>query len=1385
MVIRRRLAPLLMSILSVPLLVTQSAADPVQLYPPSFVVPPPTLLGDAGDGRCPTPTEKCYQDVDDPLYGQTHLMREDDVVFAFRNGYALLSSESSTLTGPGSQQFTLNDGSVRYSAPAVVGARMFDTPSDVAVTAVSDSQQGVINWRLDGLWDVQHGANPALTLSGTVSGFPFFPPLVDNLVDGLLIVATDMTGDGFDEIVIFPGTTSGVVGAVVGSAVNTADPSQGLRFGPVFDLFDVSATFSSFAMAAASVQGQPRILVAGTISNSTGCIANAAAGLALNSYSVDKNTLALSVQGSFAPTLPGSDNQCLQSIDITRGRFSTPLRDQLLVSYAREGGTVKLLPIDVNDQGAMVQQPVYDSGVIIGGGWAGIQAGRLNWGAPVDQAVLFISNNLGDPNLNSLRILIFDQNFNPHVESLKQGTGASNECAEDFILGNFDRQDPAPNPPLPDGALYNPNLQIATLTSDCGNISALRIWDVDPLTFAITKHGNDFNYSNGTALSSAIAPVDLQGRSYRVGPPAIVTVEQTQPSVILAAVPMHIDAVVPAGAGGPVAITNISGMAPGLETSFVFASSTSTSTTSTFSNSATFSGQEKGEGHESLGDCDEGPCESVQLRASFSQKIASSSGSTQGVFNSVNQDLKIATGFQDSVTYESSTLSIYVYPVLGQMVCPSSLPGCADSEKVPLRASLAGPDTVRQVLNAPGGALTWYQPVWMPGHILSYPGSAGQLQLATSGSDAFQDFADANPITLATSGTLSSQTTWTGGGTNGSSSGVNRDFSYEAGLSVVYQVSYADVLNIGGSLDLDFGESTSFSGLTEVNKSVDATQGIGFNQSANLTNPEYLYTLTPHIFGKKRPVASVSDINDSTTSEDLKVFGALRTAYEVDVTESDGSGGKFWGDWYGQAPDVALNQPNHWQLNLDTSDPKDGSCLVFSSGSSDVDCASLGARLPGDKPIWDSDYHTMRGLFISSSVGGQGPQVTSATSGDLLTLSARVYNLSLSAFPAGTTVHVRFMGMPWDTGNSTQATEIDPSSGQTVVIPSFLIDEAILTGDQLPPHNSDTGSATPNWALASATFDTGSTNCGGRSCDNQDLLFWVVVWAQTPGSAPTLVAELAQHGLASMPASGEDFLQVAQLEQPFSNNLGLYDQVFHIFPKVSALRAPTPDEGEIGARITGVGTSVRELERGGALALVARVGTGGRDLQSGLAVDFYDGDPGAGGQLVGLQRLPFLSADSEYEYRIRFRPHACGVHTIYAAAGQGTRHGHLARFRPIEVKCPDAAKLSARVVAKTGAQAARQWTVLVSNTGAATAGNARIDAFKLTQTGGAACTPTVFSPSAFPLEVGDIAAGGSANAFVTINFGACAPTARFRADLAFSSNSGIVPGTTVLNNQFR
>ena len=358
---------------------------------------------------------------------------------------------------------------------------------------------------------------------------------------------------------------------------------------------------------------------------------------------------------------------------------------------------------------------------------------------------------------------------------------------------------------------------------------------------------------------------------------------------------------------------------------------------------------------------------------------------------------------------------------------------------------------------------------------------------------------------------------------------------------------------------------------------------------------------------------------------------------------------------------MALNHPERWKIQQKVTDPGDGTCIFPGPNASAFDCTALGDRLPqGD--VWAGRFTHMRGFFVTkaSSQGPQpstGPQLTTATAGDKLSLQARVYNLSLAPVPSDANVIVRFMAMPWDTTAGT------PVSGT----PSFQIgqDQAVSTG-ALVPFNSD--GTQPNWTLVSQTFDTG--DCGGQSCANQDLVFWVVVWMQTGGAAPALMGELPEHGLRSIPArgglSGRRGPRAVVQQQPGRLQPG----ISHL-PASQATQASAPAGGEIGAQIVQVGPAHRTLQIGQSTAVAAKVLTGGRELRAGLEVQFYDGDPLRNAPLIGLQRLPHLRARTAHDFRVRFRPQQCGQHTVYAVAGAGTRHEHTATLPTIEVKGQD------------------------------------------------------------------------------------------------------------------
>ncbi len=113
-----------------------------------------------------------------------------------------------------------------------------------------------------------------------------------------------------------------------------------------------------------------------------------------------------------------------------------------------------------------------------------------------------------------------------------------------------------------------------------------------------------------------------------------------------------------------------------------------------------------------------------------------------------------------------------------------------------------------------------------------------------------------------------------------------------------------------------------------------------------------------------------------------------------------------------------------------------------------------------------------------------------------------------------------------------------------------------------------------------------------------------------------------------------------------------------------------------------------------------------------------------------------------------------------------------------------ATALSGTISAKSGAAGARVWSITVPNAGSTPAYEVTLGGFQLTQTSGAACTPVVTFPTAFPIMLGTIPAGGSATGNVTIDFSSCAATARFTLQVPINI-SGTLLGNMVRTNQFR
>jgi hypothetical protein len=120
----------------------------------------------------------------------------------------------------------------------------------------------------------------------------------------------------------------------------------------------------------------------------------------------------------------------------------------------------------------------------------------------------------------------------------------------------------------------------------------------------------------------------------------------------------------------------------------------------------------------------------------------------------------------------------------------------------------------------------------------------------------------------------------------------------------------------------------------------------------------------------------------------------------------------------------------------------------------------------------------------------------------------------------------------------------------------------------------------------------------------------------------------------------------------------------------------------------------------------------------------------------------------------------------------------------ISTVAPGTNALSGTIAAKAGPANARVWSISVTNAGSTPAYEVTLAAFTLTQTAGAACTPVITAPKAFPIMLGMLGAGGTATGGISIDFTGCAALARFTLNVPITM-TGQTVNTLTRTNQFQ
>jgi hypothetical protein len=839
----------------------------------------------------------------------------------------------------------------------------------------------------------------------------------------------------------------------------------------------------------------------------------------------------------------------------------------------------------------------------------------------------------------------FDSNFvfSPQSTSDLKAELTGNPQLSNLLVGNFDN--------LNSDGTHNPAIQLETLTQGASSgVMAVSLFQINPAA-------QSSNWLQCTATYYYIVPSsglltvasqlgDLQGRSLRLGAPEIVTVpQQIQPDIVLGVPPMHIDWVTPT-----VAFTNTS-RHPGCDTTTqpcvlnltvlpsVPAPSTGFATGFAFSSTSNQQAARKSTTSWSI-------ATKLTVEGSVTWGVPLISSVTVGFKNATqyahdhtvatnfnhfagtSQSIAATTGFADHVFYTEKDLNVYYYPVLGQASCPSTDANCAS--KQPMYVAFSVPDKVTHY-DLDGTTLEWYQPVHEVGNVLSYPWDLAELQ---------KEFVNnANPVSenpAPMKGTDSSQTaystSWSAGvgqsQTSGSTNSVSNDFTFSAAKKGIF---------VNGGIQVGVQGGKSWSSLNENVASLSASTGI------TVTKPAFgsevsnccLYNFGSYIFGQQNILdpafqeIQVADPNGSPANVQLP--GPLFVGFVSDVVPNGANGvSNFFPQAY-SLPDIALNHPARWDW------------------SKTAQQATFNAAGASPNPLDDS-FYWMKGFFITQAGATGSSNLTEATAGDQLALTARVYNYSLtdtnspSLLHPAASIHVRFYGQFFCySGANTENSCVPPSAttcdAYTLCGNSFLIGETQVAS--IPGFDSaSVQGSQPNWVLTSpVSFDT--TRYG-----NSYLAYWVVTWMED--STGNLIPEMPDHGLTANPATLA-FQQINQVPvQSYSNNVGIYgvNSPFFIAAAQTGLATAEKTTGSL-SRVT---LKTRErLLLDQRTRVVMRLRARGGSLDS-VHLSYYDGDPRRGGKAFDTQRIAHMDEGLTYNHRALYRPQSCGVHKLYARA---------------------------------------------------------------------------------------------------------------------------------------
>jgi hypothetical protein len=757
------------------------------------------------------------------------------------------------------------------------------------------------------------------------------------------------------------------------------------------------------------------------------------------------------------------------ALSLAAGRYSNTSYDQLLLAWGAVGSFPFVTSFDFSPdtlqpelKATLPEIQLHTTGVTI-------RSGKFNWASPFDQAVLKVTQSPYEDLSGCMHILTLNTDLSFDIGKYYCGLAVS--CSSGLAVGNFDHmmdnvRDPAlqlayvnkpgfpQTPGLPDEA---PNQ-----SKYCGpsyahiynvgppedfNISTASRWTLPGDSIkGITNYYDDTSYS---VMAFDAAAGDTQGRSFVMGAPTKVTMNSyDQLNAILSAPPMHVDYISPGkasdGSDLPPTLINMSFAPKTYYSTYDIQEMTDTDITSKITSGFSFGAEQTIGAKLSFGDPDvEGLA--VSVKAGLQETYDRAFSDLNNNYSSLTTDSSVlTTGGDDEVWWSDSSFTIYLYPVIGQKVCPSDQPDCSEDEKVPLVAQFSG-SSYGNLNQKAGSSIEWYQPPWEPGNVFSYPANDAQLKKL---------FLDYHSTSLQPSTKLSilnksnvwntdndeitDTVTWDTGSTTGSTNQTNTSFSQRLSGSISGKVGFGGG-SISGSVETDVSHSASWEGLEAVTSKLGTSTTISVKMPGFPTG-DYAYPVQTYITGETKPQAYINASTGMATT-----FGVLRAMFTASPSPSSNSNsGSFWQQSnYRSYPDVALNHPARWTVSAEqiTTAPRPSNCLPHNEN--EYQCANLSTRDATDP--WVSDFHYLRGFFITAVSADdtdgsaaktaankdQGIQLERATAGDKLLLSVRVYNDSFAEM--GSNVNV---GLDHRIGHprppNIMAKSLETLGGQTV-----------------------------------------------------------------------------------------------------------------------------------------------------------------------------------------------------------------------------------------------------------------------------------------------------------------------------------------------------------------